>query len=177
MERSSRGRRGSRERFAFELGTSKRALRFVRPWALRGPRLWPCSCGPRCRCSQLSAVSGQAGCSNAMRMRSGATAQRGVARCGRESGAVGATSRRPRGKRGPTTRARGSRSCVIAPMEPGCQSSTLELRNEESPDAASPVSAQAPCFSAHPGRFELPTLGFVVRCSIQLSYGCEGASA
>jgi hypothetical protein len=25
---------------------------------------------------------------------------------------------------------------------------------------------------AHPGRFELPTLGFVVRCSIQLSYGC-----
>ena len=27
---------------------------------------------------------------------------------------------------------------------------------------------------AHPGRFELPTLGFVVRCSIQLSYGCVG---
>ena len=27
---------------------------------------------------------------------------------------------------------------------------------------------------AHPGRFELPTPGFVVRCSIQLSYGCLG---
>ena len=27
---------------------------------------------------------------------------------------------------------------------------------------------------AHPGRFELPTPGFVVRCSIQLSYGCVG---
>ena len=25
---------------------------------------------------------------------------------------------------------------------------------------------------AHPGRFERPTYGSVVRCSIQLSYGC-----
>jgi hypothetical protein len=28
---------------------------------------------------------------------------------------------------------------------------------------------------AHPERFERPTLGFVVRCSIQLSYGCAGS--
>ena len=49
----------------------------------------------------------------------------------------------------------------------------MKVRSRFHPNAKRPTLVGL-VLVAHPGRFELPTLGFVVRCSIQLSYGCVG---